>query len=260
MKSYPISEHRYREQQSFLNELAVRHGFFTFRPEYHADPRDANTVMLYTLEDEKHNRMVDREPTSYSRSEAADRMKYGNIYISDKYIYRDAFFSFQNTDVNGHYNMEFVNNGNIDLRGSDWRDRLEGAILMAFARKRQHDHIRATGGYGELREADDTYNDLNRELIRAFKLRHGKAYMGDVNFYGDDRKLVVQGKKSVYTEVQDQEIYNFGCSFVVPVADPELRWMIQVWNSDDRLPKKPYDVKQITERVDKLGGIHLIWY
>lgn len=260
MKSYPISEHRYREQQSFLNELAVRHGFVTFRPDYHAAPRDCNTVLLYTVEDAKHNREVDREPTSYSRSEAHDRMKYGGIQISEKYIYRDYFFAFENTDRNGHYNLDFANFGRLDLRGLDWRDRLEGAILMAFARKKQHDHIRSTGGYGELREADDTYNDLNRELIRAFKLRHGKAYMGDVNFYGDDRKLVVQGKKSVYTEVMDQEIYNFGCSFVVPVDDRELNWMIQGWNSDDRLPKKVEDVQKITERVDKLGGIHLIWY
>ncbi|MBR3972917.1 MAG: hypothetical protein IKJ99_03055 [Oscillospiraceae bacterium] len=260
MKSYPVSDYRYREQQQFLNELAVRHGFVTFRPDYHGLPRDCNTVLFYTMADAKHNREVDREPTSYSRSEANDRMKYGGIQISEKYIYRDHFFAFENTNRNGHYDLDFANFGRLDLRGSDWHEKLEGAILMAVARKKQQDHIRSTGGYGELREADDTYNDLNRELIRSFRIRFGKAYMGDVNFYDEDREKVVRGEKSVYEEYTGQMVYNFGCSFVVPTQDGELEKLIRDWNSDDRLPKDPDDVKKIMERVDKLGGIHLIWF
>lgn len=260
MKSYPVSDYRYREQQQFLNDLAVRIGFVTFRPEYHAAPRDCNTVLLYTMEDAKHNREVDREPTSYSRSEAHDRMKYGGIQISEKYIYRDYFFAFENTDRNGHYDLDFANFGRLDLRGRDWRERLEGAILLAMARKKQNDYIRGTGGYGSLREADETYNDLNRELIRCFLMRYGKAYMGNVNFYDDKRKKIAKGEASVYEEYTGQMVYNFGCSFVVPTQDEELEKLIRDWNSDDRLPKDPEAVKKITTRVDRLGGIHLIWY
>lgn len=260
MKSYPISDYRYREQQVFLNELAVRHGFVTFRPDYHAAPRDCNTVLLYTLEDEKHNRKVDREPTRYSRSEAEDRMKNGNIVIPQQCIYRDYFFAFANTDLNGQFDLGFANFGGLDLRGRDWRDRLEGAILMAFVRKKQRDHIRFTGGYGELREADDTYNDLNRELIRGFLKRYGKAFMGDVNFFDEKRKQIARGEASVYEEYTGQMVYNFGCSFVVPTQDEELEKLIRAWNSDDRLPKRYADVEKITDRVDKIGGIHLTWY
>lgn len=260
MKSYPVSDYRYREQQQFLNELAVRHGFVTFRPEYHAAPRDCNTVLLYTVEDAKHNREVDREPTSYSRGEAADRMKYGGIQILDKYIYRDYVFAFENTDVNGHFNLDFANFGRIDLRNREWRDRLEGAILLAFTRRKQHDHVRATGGYDGLREADDTYNDLNRELIRYFLMCHGQAFMGDVNFYDEKRNKIVRGEASVYEEYTGQMVYNFGCSFVVPTQDEELEKMIREWNSDNRLPKGIEAVQKITNRVDRLGGIHLIWY
>lgn len=260
MKNYPLSDYRYREQQSFLNELAVRHGFVTFRPEFHAAPRDCNTVLLYTTEDAKHNREVDREPTSYSWSEAHDRMKYGGIQISGKYIYRDAFFTFENTDRNGHYDTEFVNFGRLDLRVPEWRERLEGAILLALTKKKQHDHIRATGGYGNLREADDTYNDLNRELIRCFLMRYGKAFMGNVNFYDDKRKKIVRGEESVYEEYTGQMVYNFGCSFVVPNQDQELEKLIRSWNSDDKLPKDIDAVQKIMNRVDRLGGIHLIWY
>lgn len=260
MRYQPVSDPRYREQQQFLNELAVRHGFITYLPAYHAAPRDCNTVLLYTLEDEKHNREVDREPVSYSRSEAADRMKYGNIEISDNFIYRDYVFAFENTDANGHFDLDFANFGRIDLRSREWRDRLEGAILLAFTRRKQHDHVRATGGYGGLREADDTYNDLNRELIRYFLMRYGKAYMGNVNFYNDKRKKIVRGEASVYEEYTGQMVYNFGCSFVVPTQDEGLEKLIREWNSDERLPKDPDAVKKITTHVDRLGGIHLIWY
>lgn len=260
MRVQLMSDIRYKHQQGFLNELAVKHGFATFRPDYHGLPRDCNTVLLYTMEDAKHNREVDREPTSYSSSEAADRKKYSGIIIADKYIYRDYFFAFENTDRNGHYDLDFANFGRLDLRGSDWHERLEGAILLAFARKKQNDYIRGTGGYGSLREADGTYNDLNRELIRCFLMRYGKAYMGNVNFYDDKRKKVAKGEASVYEEYTGQMVYNFGCSFVVPTQDEELEKLIREWNSDERLPKRADDVQKITNLVDRLGGIHLIWY
>lgn len=260
MRQQLTSAFRYRQQQMFLNELAVRHGFVTFRPDYHGLPRDCNTVLLYTTEDAKHNREVDREPTSYSSSEAADRKKYSGIVIADKYIYRDYFFAFENTDRNGHYDLDFANFGRLDLRGSDWYERLEGAILLAFAKKKQIDHIRATGGMFGLREADQTYNDLNREIIKYFLMRYGKAFMGNINFYDEKRKQVVRGEVSVYEEYFGQTVYNFGCSFIVPQEDEELEWLIRDWNSDDRLPKDADAVKKITNRVDRLGGIHLIWY
>ncbi len=260
VECYPLSDCRYKEQQEFLNELAVRHGFVAFRPDYHAAPRDCNTVLLYTMEDARHNRKVDREPTSYSRGEAADRMKYGNIVISDKYIYRDYFFAFENTDRNGHFDLDFANFGRLDLKSRDWRERLEGAILLAFVRKKQRDYIQSTGGYGELREADEIYNDLNREIIRCFLMRYGKAFMGDVNFYDEKRDKITRGEASVYEKYTGQMVYNFGCSFVVPTQDEELEKMIRAWNSDDQLPKNPEAVKKIMNRVDRLGGIHLIWY
>lgn len=260
MSSYPITDYRYREQQEFLNHLAVRYGFVTYRPNYHALPRDAYTVLFYTLEDAKHNRQVDRQPITYSRSEAADRMKYGGYVISDDYIYRDAFFSFENTDVNGMIDTQFANFGKIDLRGSEWRDRLEGAVMLAFTRKKQNQYLASTGGVWEPREADSTYNDYNREIIKFFRMRYGKAYLGSINFYDEKRKQVARGEASVYEEYTGQQVYNFSCCFVVPKADEELQMLIRDWNSEGQLQKGIDDVKKITNRVDKLGGHHLIWY
>lgn len=260
MKSYPITDHRYREQQQYMNELAVRFGFFTYRPDYHGQPRDCYTVLFYTMEDEKHNRQVDRQPTSYSRSEAADRMKYGNIKISDDYIYRDAFFSFENTDANGMLNTEFGNHGTIDLRGNDWRSRLAGAILFAFTKKKYMGYVNASGGFFGIREADQTNNDYNRELIRFYQMKHGKAYMGNVNYYDEKRQQIVKGGGSIYTEYTGQLVHNFEFGFVVPCQDAELEKLIRQWNGDERLPKDPVDVTRIADRINKIGGLHLIWY
>lgn len=257
--NYVRSNYRYREQQQFLNELAVKHGFYIYRPDYHAAPRDANTVLFYTLEDEWHNKKVDGQMFRYSCSEACDRMKMG-LLIPDFQVYREHFFSVENTDVNGLYDMGFMNFGKIDLRGLDWRDRLEGAILVAFAKKKQYDYAKTHGGFGNLREADQVYNDLNREVIQAFYQKHGKAFLGAINFHGDERKRVQTGKKSVYTPYTGQTVYNFGCSFVVPEMDSKLEDMIREWNRNDKLPANTDLVECITQRVEKIGGISFLWY
>lgn len=253
------NDYRYSEQQEFINSITVKHGIVAFRPDYHAQPRDCNTVLFYSAEDEEHNRMVDKEPTKFTRSEAADRMRSG-IHIDSKYIYRDAFFCFENTDINGHFDFGFANHGTIDLRGSNWRERLEGAIMLAFTIKKQIDYLRATGGIWALREADSTYNDFNREAIKYFLMRYGQAYLGNINFYDDKRKQVVKGTSSVYEQYTGQMVYNFGYAFVVPTADKELENLIREWNTDNQLPKGVDEVTKITNRIDKLGGLHLVWY
>lgn len=259
--NYPRTEdHRYTEQQQWFDLVAAKLGVVCYRPDYHADDRDANTVMFYTKEDAEHNRKVDRQPTRFTRSEAADRKKFSKIDIPDEYVWRDPFWTFENTDVNGHLDYGFGNFGRLDLRGRDWRERLEGAILLAMARKKQNDYSRACGGVWEIRESDSTYNDLNREIIKYFLMRYGQAFMGNINFYDEKRKKVAQGEDSVYEEYTGQMVYNFGCSFIVPTADEELEKLIRDWNSDDRLPKNIDAVKKITTRVDRIGGVNLIWY
>ena len=153
-----------------------------------------------------------------------------------------------------------MRNRQIDLRDSRWKETLEGHIRFALAKEQQLRHIGRSGGLGALREADDVYNNLNRELIAALKLMHGTAFLGDVNFYGEDHKLVAAGQKSVYEEYTGQMVYNFGCSFCVPTADETLEELIRAWNSNDTLPKKRINVSAIVDRVKEIGGINLIWY
>jgi hypothetical protein len=128
--------------------------------------------------------------------------------------------------------------------------------------KRQNDFLRKIGGPGALRETDSEYNDINRELISAFKDHHGKAYLGSINFYNAERTAVANGEKSVYEEYVGQMIYNFHCAFCVPAPDEELEEMIRRWNgAGDSSGVAPYVVKAetIANKIEAVGGINLIW-
>ena len=250
---------RYGEQQRWFDHVAAKLGVVCYRPDYHADSRDANTVLFYTKEDAEHNRKVDRQPIHYTQSEAADRKKYSKVVIPDEYVWHDHFWSFENTDVNGQLNYDFGNHGKMDLRGSNWRDVLEGSIRFAFAKKQQRRYVCACGGYDGISEADQTYNDLNRELIDALRQRHGKVYLGSINYYDDKRKEVAAGG-SIYEEHTGDTVYNFACSFAVPCQDEELQKLVQKWNGCNTLPADSKIIDRIFERIERIGGANLIWY
>ena len=251
-----VEDVQYAQQQKTLDEIAEKLGAVAYRPSYHGAERDKNTVLFYLKEDEEHNREVDRQPVHYSRSEARDL----KMDVNGDCVYRDHFWSFENSDSNGMLDMRFANFGKIDLRGIRWKTVLEGHIRYALARKLQFEYVRNTGGYWALREADDTYNNLNREQLLALKMMHGRLWLGSINFYDDKRKKITAGEESVYEELTDQMVYNFGCDFAIPAPDKGLEELIRAWNGDERLPKKLVDVEAMTGRVEQLGGINLIWY
>ena len=242
MKLVTATDVWYTQQQKTLDEIAEKLGVVAYRPSYHGAERDKNTVLFYLKEDEEHNREVDRQPVRYSRSEAKDR----GVNVNSECVYRDHFWSFENSDANGQLDMGWANNGKLNLRSLDWKTKLEGSITFAFARKMQFNYVRSTGG--------------NREQLRALKMMHGRLFLGSINFHGDQRKKIVAGKEGIYEELLDQMVYNFGCDFAVPVPDKELGDLIRAWNGDERLPKRSMDVEAMTGRIEQLGGINLIWY
>lgn len=124
----------YLEQQRAIAQIAEKLGVVVFRPDYHRAKGDKNTVLLYTKEDAAHNVEVDKiskNSITYTASGAEDRP----YFIDDKYIYRDHFWCFENTDVNGLLNYHFANFGKIDLRGHKWYANLERAITAAYKAK-----------------------------------------------------------------------------------------------------------------------------
>ena len=110
---------RYIEQQKIIDNYAISLGSVAFRPDYHRAKGDKNTVLVYTKDDEAHNREVDllsKNYVVYTRAEANDRP----YPIDDKFVYRDPYWTFENTDVNGFLDYGFANFGKLDLRGPDW--------------------------------------------------------------------------------------------------------------------------------------------
>lgn len=246
---------RYEEQQAMLDRIATDLGLVAYRPDYHGKPRDKNTVLFYTKEDEAHNRQVDLKPHSYTRSEAYDCMEYQKVKIPEQCIWRDPFWSFENSDANGVLSYEFANFGRLDLRPSRWREVLAGDIQLALARVKRIRYLQAIGGVGALMEADDTYNDFNRETIQAMVRRDGQAYLGSINYYGEDRELILSQKRSVYEKYTGGKIYNFSCAFCVPVADEQLEELVRTWNES----APAYLVDKIMHRVEAIGGVNFLW-
>lgn len=120
----------------------------------------------------------------------------------------------------------------------------------------QLSYIAASGGVLEIRESDDKYNDYNREIIKKFQDAHGSAFLGNINFYGEQRERVAEGKESVYEEYTGQPIYNASFSFVVPEKDEKLETAIRAWNGG----AGKADVNKIFARIEELKGISFIWY
>lgn len=251
---------RYAQQTRVLDEIAAKLGVVAYRPDYHMCRGDKNTVMFYLPEDEKHNRMVDRQPFRYTRSEAADRKKYSGIETPKEYVYEDSLWNFENSDRNGHLDMNYANRGTIDLQRSGWEEKVEGYIRLALTKKKQFQYVQASGGWICLQEADETFNEFNREIIQALKQIREHLYLGEININDDARReRICTGEESVFEEYVGQKLYNFCCGFAVPVMDEMLEEMIQDWNRGTILMNHVSLVAQIQERICELGGEHFIW-
>lgn len=231
----------YTRQQDLFDHLAAEHGFVCFRPDYHGKDRDANTVLFYTKEDHAVNEQLDKAGVSY---------KVGG----DK-NYKGPFITFENTDANGCLSCEFGNHGKLDPRGIRAKDTLKGAVLLAWVAEKERDYLQGIGGILTLSEMDNPYNDLNREMIDAYRLRYGTAYLGSVNLNGERGNRIMSGEESVYEEYTGQKVCNCSCDFIIPVADKTLEKMILDWNTHSI----NINVERITARISAIGGKYIIW-
>lgn len=71
-------DNRYMEQQTAIKEVCKELNLVAFYPNYHADKRDCNTVIVYTKND-------------------------------------DRVCSFENTDINGLFDLNYMNRGKLKL-------------------------------------------------------------------------------------------------------------------------------------------------
>ena len=97
--------YRYKEQQEEINFICADLGLIPFRPNYHGDKKDKNTVLIYTRDNAKYNKELEKDDP-FARFE---QFKPYILYL-------------ENSDINGKFNFDFMNFGKIDLRSYfEWK-------------------------------------------------------------------------------------------------------------------------------------------
>lgn len=123
--------HRMIQERDF-DDVAASLGVVAYRPDYHGKGNDKNTVLFYTVEDHKKNIELERSGTMITSSQVED-MKWHRMSLEglEDRIERPCFFWFENSDINGHYDLSFGNYGKLDLR-RDRRSVLFNAVKEAL--------------------------------------------------------------------------------------------------------------------------------
>lgn len=247
-------DYRYKEQQGWIDKVCESICCVPYRPDYHGKAGDGNTVLVYLPEDAAHNKEVDKELTHYGSKDEAKL--YG--CTDERYYYRPHFWSFENTDVNGFLSFDFANRGKLDLRGFDWQDVIESSIMLAYHLKNQSLYAAGCGGLFSLREADETYNDMNRSIAESFVKAHKRAFVGNIVISNDKkRQIAVESGHPLREYRCGDHLLNFGADFIVPCRDEKLEQLLIQWNRDFR-PASVVD--EIQERINRLEGVLFVWF
>lgn len=100
---------------------------------------------------------------------------------------------------------------------------------------------------------------LEPQIINAYRERYGAAYLGRINYSGNQRQRIADGTESVFEAYTGQPLYNFCCDFCVSVPDRTLEELIRRWNNAD-IPLSEKKVDTIMDRIQTLCGQTFIWY
>lgn len=102
------------------------------------------------------------------------------------------------------------------------------------------------GGYDSIHEADDTYNDMNRKIIREFVKENPKAVMGKYSGFPNG---------CFFKEIDTDELRNFCCDFVLPEPNDGIK------NAIDKMGGNGFpNYALIYELITALGGVCFIWF
>jgi predicted MPP superfamily phosphohydrolase len=126
--------------------------------------------------------------------------------------------------------------------------------------KIQNDYAVSCGGYWEITEGCWKQNKISRNKIRALKREYGKCYIGNVNYYNKQRENI--DNEPILTEYKKGMVYNFGCTFAIPVYSVDLVKLIRNYNKPhERLSNRSIikEIEEIFNKVEELNGIYLNW-
>ena len=129
---------------------------------------------------------------------------------------------------------------------------------LQAAIQKQDEYLSSRGHLSDVPAGDENFNDLTREIIRAFKECHGSAFLGKQVFSWEDQKKLERGEIGIYTEYTGQSLPAYGCNFVTAQPDTQLEAMVIGWTIDEWPPKFTLFTK-ILQRIQDLNGYTLNW-
>ena len=124
--------------------------------------------------------------------------------------------------------------------------------------QKQEEYLFFWGNLESIPVGDDTYNELSREIIAAYKECYGSAYLGKLIFSWDDQKKLERCEIGIYTEYTGQMIPAYSFNFMIPQPDTQLEAMVKEWAIDEWPPKFEL-FTQILQHIKELNGLTLSW-
>jgi hypothetical protein len=112
------------------------------------------------------------------------------------------------------------------------------------AKQKEKKYIKHIGGYFALKEFCQGYNDISREIIKAYKKTFGTCYLIKIN-----------DPDNMFTKYTEQEIYNFDCEFIVKVPDEELKKRLSNWLKYST----PNNLSKIYDYIEEVEGEIINW-
>jgi len=98
---------RYTRQQEIINKVCEELGLVVFRPDYHADTTDNNTVIIYAKEGHAYNETLSNPSVDEEKGRVC---------------------ALENTDVNNRFDLDYINCGTLDTRPRCFEDLLKVLI------------------------------------------------------------------------------------------------------------------------------------
>ena len=126
------------------------------------------------------------------------------------------------------------------------------------ALQKQDEYLFFWGHLEDVPVGDDTFNDLSRDIIAAYKTCYGTTYLGKLVFSWEDQKRLERSEIGIYTEYTGQPILPYDCNFVISQPDAQLEAMVIEWAVDEWPPKFELFTR-ILQRIKDLTGLTLSW-
>lgn len=131
-------------------------------------------------------------------------------------------------------------------------------IKLKEAIQKQDEYLSFWGHLEDVPVGDETFNDLSRAVIAAFKRCHGTAFLGRLVFSWGDQKKFEHGEGGIYTEYTEQHVPAYSCNFILPRQDLQLEEMVKEWAVDEWPPKFELFTR-ILQRIKELDGMTISW-